>query len=91
MGRAVIVKDAVVVNVILTEGEFTPPEGHYLYPLPDDSPITIGWVRVGSDFTPPTDGVTPPPVDPPDPLQARIDDLQSQLDELTLMFLGGIE
>jgi len=42
-----------VVNVIIAEdGDFA-PLGTLLIPLPDDSPVSQGWLFDGIDFTPP--------------------------------------
>ncbi len=42
-----------VVNVIIAEDGDLAPLGTLLIPLPDDSPVSQGWLFDGIDFTPP--------------------------------------
>lgn len=42
-----------VVNVIIAEDGDLAPLGTFLIPLPDDSPVSQGWLFDGIDFTPP--------------------------------------
>jgi hypothetical protein len=50
VSRYAIVRDGLVTNVTLWDGQtdWDPGEGCTLYPLPDDSPVSIGWTRSGN-------------------------------------------
>lgn len=54
-----------VVNVIIADPSVDPaPEGHTIIGIPDDSPVSIGWVYDGTDFVDPNPPVVEEPVQP---------------------------
>jgi hypothetical protein len=92
MRIALINGEGLVVNAILVEGEYLPPDGLTCVELDDESPVGPLWRWIDEAW------VEPDPVDPglPPPstddlivqLQSSIEYLQEQIDILLLESLG---
>lgn len=77
--KAALIENGIVSNIIVWDETCVAPEGVSCVILPDDFPISIGWVfNGGESFTDPN-----PPVQSEPPAAPTLAELQAQLAALT--------